>query len=263
MKKFGSIYIVRSTKTPKVYIGQTVQPMAQRRSQHKCKLSETPFSRAIQKYGFDTFTFEEIYVAFSQEELDKREIELIKEYNCMIPNGYNIQSGGKDNYDYSKLHRVKSNSFTKTKEEKVEMSKKKRQGKWDYIVATNIKTKETIKLDTVNSSKEYGFNPKNVSRIINQNPNYTHKGYTFQAMSYGNPSGSLEIKDSKHAQRLPVEPIHFRTKVKTLGIICNETQKTYYSRQEVINDGYSWECVRYVLHGRNKTHKNQTFKFIE
>jgi hypothetical protein len=43
----------------------------------------------IEKYGLESFSFEIIDSASSQEELDRKQKEYIKKFNSLEPNGYN------------------------------------------------------------------------------------------------------------------------------------------------------------------------------
>lgn len=44
----------------------------------------------IEEYGLDNFEFEILDVAYSQEELDRKQKERIKKANSLEPRGYNI-----------------------------------------------------------------------------------------------------------------------------------------------------------------------------
>ena len=44
----------------------------------------------VEEYGLDNFEFEILDVAYSQEELDRKHKEHIKEANSLEPRGYNI-----------------------------------------------------------------------------------------------------------------------------------------------------------------------------
>lgn len=44
----------------------------------------------IEKYGLESFEFEIIDSASSQEELDRKQKEYIKKYNSIEPHGYNL-----------------------------------------------------------------------------------------------------------------------------------------------------------------------------
>ena len=90
------IYKVTNKLNGKVYIGQTIRPLNVRWRQH-CNPSNSKclgLHRAIQKYGKENFTVEQIDIACDRDELDKKEIYWIDYYDCIVPNGYNLKSGG-------------------------------------------------------------------------------------------------------------------------------------------------------------------------
>jgi group I intron endonuclease len=95
------IYKISSSETPNVYIGQTIkQNPLHRWSDHKARLSRGNHSniklqRAWKKYGGSTFKFEIIETCSSIDELNSREIELIKEYDS-IKHGFNFKEGGRN-----------------------------------------------------------------------------------------------------------------------------------------------------------------------
>ena len=80
----------------KIYIGQTIQNPNIRWSQHKsdANKNKTIVSKAIKKYGYNNCTFEIIDETNNIDKLNELEIKYIKEYNCIIPNGYNVSLGG-------------------------------------------------------------------------------------------------------------------------------------------------------------------------
>lgn len=96
------IYKITNRINGKVYIGQTIKSLAHRWRQH-CMPSEkcTCLVRAIQKYGKENFTVEQIDVASDPDELNEKEKYWIAEYDCMAPKGYNLKSGGNENIVYS------------------------------------------------------------------------------------------------------------------------------------------------------------------
>lgn len=94
----GKIYIIKNTVNEKCYIGQTVQKLNKRFAQHK-RLNEVCSNqliyRAIKKYGAEKFYIELIEDGIpSRDELNKKEVEYIKKYNTLSPNGYNLCPGG-------------------------------------------------------------------------------------------------------------------------------------------------------------------------
>lgn len=80
----------------KVYIGQTCQKPENRFGKDGYRYKGcTIFYNAIQKYGFDNFKHEILFDNLTQEEANKKEIELIREYRSNERDfGYNIQDGG-------------------------------------------------------------------------------------------------------------------------------------------------------------------------
>lgn len=91
------IYKVTNLVNEKIYIGQTVYPLAVRKSKHihsaKIK-SPHYFHRAIKKYGADAFIWETICLCRSKDEADIKECEFIKFFNTKGLLGYNMTDGG-------------------------------------------------------------------------------------------------------------------------------------------------------------------------
>ena len=86
------VYKITNLINNKIYIGIT-NDYKRRWSNHKsCKTSL--IGKAIQKYKVENFNFEILYSNLSIEEASNKEIELIKQYDCIVPNGYNISKGG-------------------------------------------------------------------------------------------------------------------------------------------------------------------------
>ena len=72
---YGIIYKVTNLQNGKVYIGQTIRTLNQRRTQHiydarnSCSFY---FHNAIRKYGEDSFVWEQIDSAETAEELEQK-----------------------------------------------------------------------------------------------------------------------------------------------------------------------------------------------
>lgn len=80
----------------KVYIGQSINP--KRRfiahcSRAKNDSDNSPIHSAIKKYGKENFKLE---ILEWTSNYNNREKELIKEYNSLSPNGYNVAKGGEE-----------------------------------------------------------------------------------------------------------------------------------------------------------------------
>lgn len=81
----------------KRYVGQTKKSLERRWHEHCYEASRDcryALHNAIRKYGAENFTVEQIDIACSKEELNKKEQYWIKYYNTLSPNGYNLQTGG-------------------------------------------------------------------------------------------------------------------------------------------------------------------------
>ena len=95
---YGIIYKVTNQQNKKIYIGQTVQTLAERRNNHYYKARQvneynTHFINALRKYPKESFIWEAIDEAQSQDELNNKEKYWINYYNS-IEKGYNTKDGG-------------------------------------------------------------------------------------------------------------------------------------------------------------------------
>jgi len=100
------IYAITNKINGKQYVGQTTQRIERRWKSHCTNNGCLALNGAIQKYGKENFTVEEIYRAFSIEELNQKEIEFINKFNTLAPYGYNLKTGG-NRPTYSKESREK------------------------------------------------------------------------------------------------------------------------------------------------------------
>lgn len=92
---YGVIYRAKFEEDGRSYIGQTIKKLQKRINEHR-HASKNPkyhFHRALQKYGFDKFSWEVLQECYNKEELDNAEIYWIKFYNS-IDNGFNNREGG-------------------------------------------------------------------------------------------------------------------------------------------------------------------------
>jgi group I intron endonuclease len=103
----GDIYIMTSP-CGKHYVGQTFARYSSgkkagymnRAKQHfyeaeKGKKTSRLLNEAIVEYGRDAFGIELLGSYDTQQELNEKEVFYIAHYNSMVPNGYNLTSGGK------------------------------------------------------------------------------------------------------------------------------------------------------------------------
>ncbi len=98
------IYKITNKINNKIYIGQTIHTLLYRWNNHiraSNRGSNIYFHKAIRKYGKDSFNIEKLADAFSKEELNSLEIQYIKQYNSLAPNGYNTSTGGEGGNNFS------------------------------------------------------------------------------------------------------------------------------------------------------------------
>jgi len=95
--RMGYIYLITNMINKKQYVGQTLRDDIKTRwRQHtwRCNInSGTCISNAFKKYGVETFKFQIICICFD-EACNQLEIDYIKKFNTLAPNGYNLESGG-------------------------------------------------------------------------------------------------------------------------------------------------------------------------
>jgi group I intron endonuclease len=89
----GNIYICTNLMNKKQYVGQTLRKLKERIRDHKNGSNSTSIlHKAIKKYNKENFK----WISFScpEEDLNWTETFLIKKLNTLVPNGYNLDSGG-------------------------------------------------------------------------------------------------------------------------------------------------------------------------
>lgn len=94
----GRIYAIKNIINDKIYIGQTIRTLGERWAGHRCDFmsgrKKTALYLAFNKYGIENFYIELIEDNIPYLMLDEKEIEYIRKYNSVSPNGYNISFGG-------------------------------------------------------------------------------------------------------------------------------------------------------------------------
>jgi group I intron endonuclease len=95
-----NIYIITNKVNSKWYTGQTIQTLKKRWGRHvsdaiSCR-SDLPIHRAIRKYGPTNFEIRFIANADNLDELNSMDVRTIRLLNTLVPNGYNLDGGGKN-----------------------------------------------------------------------------------------------------------------------------------------------------------------------
>ena len=106
---YGRIYKIVNKVNGKLYVGQTIYDLEKRFREHKhaSLTKKTYLYNAINKYGFENFTIDEIDKASSLEELNNKEIYWINKLNTLMPNGYNMVKGGNGVKGYKHTKKTK------------------------------------------------------------------------------------------------------------------------------------------------------------
>jgi group I intron endonuclease len=93
------LYRITNLINSKIYIGQSISPN-KRWAAHKHQAKQVNpnqlISKSINKYGVENFSFEVIATCKSYEDANYIEEQLIKQYNCLVNDGYgyNLSLGG-------------------------------------------------------------------------------------------------------------------------------------------------------------------------
>lgn len=92
-----AIYIITNDINGKQYVGQSNNPhhrfishLSRAKNQNDCD-GNSALHAAIRKYGASHFSYR---IVEWTADYNRREVELIKKYNTLVPNGYNISRGG-------------------------------------------------------------------------------------------------------------------------------------------------------------------------
>ena len=95
---YGVVYLITNLVNGKVYVGQTVQPLAYRFRQHyydSNRETRKPLQKAIREYGRSNFSIEPLCSCSNQKELDLMEDLHIVLFDVLNPEkGYNLKRGG-------------------------------------------------------------------------------------------------------------------------------------------------------------------------
>ena len=93
------VYKITNNINNKIYIGITnnyKKRWSNEKSYPRNPERRQVIQEAIHKYGKNNFSFEVLFSHLSVEEACEKEIQLIQEYNCLVPNGYNVDKGGRN-----------------------------------------------------------------------------------------------------------------------------------------------------------------------
>ena len=110
----GCIYLIRNLINNKCYVGLSIHDAKKTRiRQHLSGHGSKLIKKAIEKYGIDAFHSEIISDGIAPELLCEIEKHEIKRYNSIVPNGYNLTSGGEKGKVHSPESRKKMSKSLK------------------------------------------------------------------------------------------------------------------------------------------------------
>ena len=94
------VYIIRFPTSKKLYIGQTID--LKRRLLYQHLNSDSLVGRALNKY--DDWQIFKLHTCKTRDEANRIEIEEIRNFNSIHPNGYNVTRGGSDSNGFEGYH---------------------------------------------------------------------------------------------------------------------------------------------------------------
>lgn len=146
----GYIYSITNKINGKQYIGQTTKTIEFRWNTHRASAKigiNNVFYKAIQKYGVENFEIKQLSKVNSPNLIDWLNILeplYIKFYKTLVPNGYNLQTGGK-NYIRHEDTKIKIGNSVKGRKHSLETIEKIRQSNLGKTRSdeTKLKIKES------------------------------------------------------------------------------------------------------------------------
>lgn len=258
------IYKITNLIDGKVYIGQTIYSIESRWKGHLNKKSCCRFLKnAILKHGKDNFKIEEIDGANSHDELNYKEWLWIHKCNSMVPNGYNLISGGNSRIPSMETRIKRSNSmkgkniYNRSLEQidklrKYQLGRKHTKEVIDKRIASIEKKIVDCSTGIVYGSIKkaadlLGLNPSNISANLAKKSAFCgNRIFKYE----NNWDGVLIPKIVQEGNRTPQPVIHINT------------GKVYKNVKEAsLDTGLNCGSVRQSASGK-KAFKNHTFKYI-
>ena len=206
---YGIIYKATNLLNGKIYIGQTIRKLQERKNSHfyDSRLeSNRVFPRAIKKYGKENFKWEIIDSSSSKEELDFKEKYYILYYNSLVNvgYGYNVGEGGTFGYSIKGLSPIEKEKVNnkrklswrnKSKEEIkniVELMLKTKIEN-NVLIKENIKRKQTWK--NMSKNKVNKIQEKRLYTLNNRSEEEKNKSFLKKSLSTrgGNNPNSKKV----------------------------------------------------------------------
>lgn len=151
---YGVIYVIENKVNGKKYVGQTVQGLKKRFSQHVTssrRKRSGAIHYALEKYGKDNFEIREVTQSMSREELDSQEVYWIEKMNALSPKGYNLTKGGYGSSGYRHSGRAKKSMSEKRKGSKNSSARAVINLDTLKVYGTLVEASESLGLETTNN----------------------------------------------------------------------------------------------------------------
>lgn len=250
------IYKIINKVSGTIYIGQTQNSLERRWSSHISLANKnnrkTPLLDAIKSYGKDNFDIKVLVHCDSIEQMNHREIYYIKLFNSLVPNGYNLDSGGKNKI----MHQSTKDKLSKARTgKKMGPHSKEHREKLSKIHSgrkypNRIVSEETrIKLSVATSGENNSMFGKNHTETTKKKCSEVNTGNTYWL-------GRKHSEESKN--KLSKSKDHLKK-----SVICIETNQTFASIREAAKTlSIHKPQISGVLSGKYKTAKGLTFKRV-
>ena len=229
----------------KNYIGQSIN-IEQRKRSHiassyypKSNTYNTVFHQAIRKYGVDNFTFEILCIC-QKEELNDLEKFYIEKYNSVVPNGYNMTSGGENPWSINMM-------FTKVDIQEIINDLRYTDDKADILAKKWNCSTSLIK--KINYGEEYYIEGENYPIRDAEHISRIRKKYS-PFNNGNNPSAKLTISD---VEQIVYDLLNSNWTIKEISKIYN-ISADQISR---INNGKIWLQVQRPIPCRNRKKDNE------
>lgn len=141
----GRIYLIKTTKSPLKYVGQTVKTLEERFIEHKQayqspkrKNNSRLLFNAFDEFGLETFSIELVEDYIENKKLAERENYWIDQLGTMFPNGLNMIKGNRSSVGYG-IETVYNGKVYNSREQAVKEIQKERPDLPDYTIEKRIR----------------------------------------------------------------------------------------------------------------------------
>lgn len=238
------IYLITNKLSGKSYCGQSTM-LRSRLATHRRADSKQMIHSAIRKHGVENFEFK-ILLYCDVSELNYYEIECVKIYNCVSPNGYNLTIGGSMDEERLKNIRYRRETGELTTNDRSGINLKKEARKKMSVSNTgenNICSKQVeditgrIWISCKAAAKDLDCQASMLSQMLNSRPTLLPHLHYLDLHFVDNRPENYEYKTMEEIEHLKVP-----RKVMVYKKSKEERKKTNLKR--VIDDqGRSWNSV--------------------